>query len=211
MYKQLKEDLLRTLMKNMGSVIDTLDEHSKSIKKLEQRISQLSAKSSDVKERKDVEFSLEGATPEKRGADGEYCKFLDSEHPGAYVIAILKSSYEKGKTVVCHALLVHEQNGVELLYVSDDTLSAPRSNYSRGFCNLICKYATFYLREIYKEADLTVEDVNQINDYITKVGYTVVFNASATNTPFSYSASAILARPLFKTPKHRHCKRKGNK
>lgn len=75
MYKQLKEDLLRTLMKNMGSVIDTLDEHSKSIKKLEQRISQLSAKSSDVKERKDVEFSLEGATPEKRGADGEYCKF----------------------------------------------------------------------------------------------------------------------------------------
>lgn len=101
MYKQLKEDLLQTLMKNMGSVIDTLDEHSKSIKKLEQRISQLSAKSSDFKKKKDVESTLESATPENRGcfdaADGEYCKFLDSEHPGAYVIAILKSPYEKGK------------------------------------------------------------------------------------------------------------------
>jgi hypothetical protein len=208
MYKQLKEDLLRTLMKKMGSVIDTLDEHSKSIKKLEQRISQLSVKSSDVKERKDVEFSLEDATPETRGADGEYCKFLDSEHPGAYVIAILKSPYEKGKAVMCHALLVHEQNGVELLYVSDDTLSAPRSNCSRGFCNLICKNATFYLRETYKEADLTVEDVNQINDYIKKVGYMADFNVEVFNTPFHYSVSARLTRPFFKTSKHRYGKQK---
>ena len=159
-----------------------------------------------------MESTLENATPENRGcfdaADGEYCKFLDSEHPGAYVIAILKSSYEKGKAVMCHAFLVHKQNGVELLYVSDDTLSAPRSNYSRGFCNLICKYATFYLRETYKEADLTVDDVNQINDYIKKVGYLADFNAEVFNTPFHYSVSARLTRPLFKTSKHCYGKQK---
>lgn len=38
MCKQLKEKLLQALMDNMGSVIDTLDEHAKSIKELEQRI-----------------------------------------------------------------------------------------------------------------------------------------------------------------------------
>ena len=163
MCKQLKEKLLQTLMDNIGSVIDTLDEHSKSIKKLEQRIKQLSAKDGADEENKNIEFAVESATLEDRYrydvANGKYCKFIDTEHPEAYVIAILKSPYEKGKVVMCHALLVHEQNGVESLYVSDETLSAPYSNYSRGFCNLIGKYASFCLRETYKMVELTKEDV----------------------------------------------------
>ena len=38
MCKQLKEKLSQIFMSSMKSVIDTLDEHSKSIKELEQRI-----------------------------------------------------------------------------------------------------------------------------------------------------------------------------
>lgn len=34
MFKQLKKNLLQTFKENMGSVIDMLDEHSKSIKEL---------------------------------------------------------------------------------------------------------------------------------------------------------------------------------
>ena len=212
MCKQLKEKLLQTLMDNIGSVIDTLDEHSKSIKKLEQRIKQLSAKDGADEENKNIEFAVESATLEDRYrydvANGKYCKFIDTEHPEAYVIAILKSPYEKGKVVMCHALLVHEQNGVESLYVSDETLSAPYSNYSRGFCNLIGKYASFCLRETYKRVELTKEDVKHINDYIKKVGYTVDFNIDAINTPFRHSVFARLNRPLFKTPKQRRGKYK---
>lgn len=88
MCKQLKEKLLQALMDNMGSVIDTLAEHSKSIKELEQRISQLSAKDSGAGWNKNIEFTIESAGPGSRyrydAANGEYCKFLDSEHPGTY-------------------------------------------------------------------------------------------------------------------------------
>lgn len=212
MCKQLKEKILQMLMSNMGSVIDALDEHAKSIKELDQRISQLSAKNSDVKEGEKVKFTIESATPEDRdrydAANGEYCKFLDSEHPGTYIIAILKSPCEKGKPVMCHAFLVHEQNNIETLYVADSTLSIPYSDYSMGFCNLIGKYASLHLRETYEMATLTKEDVKHINGYIKKVGYTVVFKAEVFSTPFCYSASAKLTRPLFKTPKHRHGKHK---
>ena len=58
MCKQLKEKLLQALMDNMGSVIDTLDEHAKSIKELERRISQLSAKGSGAERNKHIEFSM---------------------------------------------------------------------------------------------------------------------------------------------------------
>lgn len=210
--EKLKVDLIQTLMRNMGLIINDLAENTKKIEYLEQRVNQMLEKKVEPEK---IELTFESIDPETRYlydvANGEYCKFIDTEHPGAYVIAILKSPYEKGKVVMCHALLVHEQNGVEILYVSDEILSAPYSNYSRGFCNFISKCISFNLRETYEKASLTGDDVKQINDYITKVGYTVVFDASATNTPFSYSASARLARPLFKTPKHRHCKRKGNK
>ena len=212
MCKQLKEKLLQTLMDNIGSVIDTLDEHSKSIKELEQRIKQLSAKDDAAEENKNIEFAVESATLEDRDrydvANGEYCKFIDTEHPEAYVIAILKSPYEKGKVVMCHALLVHEQNGVESLYVSDETLSAPYSNYSRGFCNLIGKYASFCMREIYKRVELTKEDVKQINDYIKRVGYTVDFKGVVVGYSSGSFVFAKLTRPLFKTPKRRHIKHK---
>lgn len=212
MCKQLKENLSQTFMSSMKSVIDTLDEHSKSIQEMEQRISQLSAKDSGVKERGDVEFTIECAAPGDRerydAANGVYCKFLDSEHPELYVIVILSSPYEKGNMGMCHALLSREPNGVYLLYVSDDTLSAPRSNYSRGFCNLISKSTTFSLRETFEETDITREDVEQINDYIKKVGYTVDFNIEAINTPFHHSVFARLNRPLFKTPKQRRGKYK---
>ena len=212
MCKQLKENLSQTFMSSMKSVIDTLDEHSKSIKELDQRIKQLSAKGSGVNEREDVEFTIESATPGDRSRydaeDGVYRKFVDSEHPELYVIVILKSPYEKGTRGMCHALLSREPNGVYLLYVSDDTLSAPRSNYSRGFCNLISKSTTFSLRETFEETDITREDVEQINDYIKKVGYTVDFNIDAINTPFRHSVFARLNRPLFKTPKQRRGKYK---
>ena len=212
MCKQLKEKLLQTLMDNMGSVIDTLDEHSKSINELEQRIKQLSEKDGATEGNKNIEFTVESATLENRDrydvANGEYCKFIDTEHPEAYVIAILKSPYEKGKVVMCHALLVHEQNGVETLYVSDETLSAPYSNYSRGFCNLIGKYASFCLRETYKRVDLTKEDVKQINDYIKRVGYTVDFKGVVVVSSSGSFVCAKITRPLFKTPKRRHVKHK---
>lgn len=205
MCKQLKENLLQTLMSNVGSIIDTLDKHSKSIKKLEQRINQLSAMNSDVKKREDVKFTIESASLQTcscyDAANGEYFKFLDSEHPGAYIVAILKEPCRKGKMLMCHAFLVHEQSGVEILYVADETLSAPYSNNSRGFCNMIGKYASFHLRETYKEAKLTVGDVNQINDYIKKVGYTAEFNAEMLYPPFSHLVSAKLIRPLFKREK----------
>lgn len=64
MCKQLKEKLLQALMDNMGSVIDTLDEHAKSIKELEQRISQLSAKGSGAERNKNIEFSMGSAALE---------------------------------------------------------------------------------------------------------------------------------------------------
>ena len=63
MCKQLKENLSQTFVSSMKSVIDTLDEHSKSIKELDQRIKQLSAKGSGVNEMEDVEFTIESATP----------------------------------------------------------------------------------------------------------------------------------------------------
>lgn len=210
MFKQLKENLLQTFKENMGPVIDMLDEHSKSIKELEQRISQLSAKGSDVVGNKNMEFIIESPAPGDHdryyAVDGEYCKFLDPEHPGQYIIAILKGPYGKGKMVMGHAFLIHEQNNVEILYVADDTLSIPYSNYSRGFCNLIGKNASLHLRETYKVATLTMEDVKQINDYIKKVGYTADFNAEVIDTLFRHFVSAKLTRPLFKTPKHRHGK-----
>ena len=140
MCKQLKEKLLQALMDNMGSVIDTLDEHAKSIKELEQRISQLSANGSGAERNKNIEFSMGSA------ANGIYYKFLDSEHPGTYIIAILKSPCEKGKMVMCYAFLIHESNNVETLYLADDTLPMPYSDYSMGFFNLIGRYALFCLR-----------------------------------------------------------------
>ena len=119
MCKQLKEKLLQALMDNMGSVIDTLDEHAKSIKELEQRISQLSAKGSGAERNKHIEFSMGSAALGDRdrydAANGIYYKFLDSEHPGTYIIAILKSPCEKGKTVMCYAFLIHESNNIDTL------------------------------------------------------------------------------------------------
>lgn len=210
--EKLKGDLIQTLMRNMGLIINGLAEITKKIEYLEQLVNQMPEKKIEPEK---IEPTLESIDHETRYCydvdNGEYCKFIDTEHPGAYVIAILKSPYEKGKAVMCHALLVHDQNGVETLYVSDETLSERYSNYSRGFGNFISKFTSFTLRETYEKASLRGYDVEQINDYITKVGYTVVFNASATNTPFSCSVSANLARPLFKAPEHRHCKRKGNK
>ena len=209
---KLKGDLIQTLMRNMGLIINGLAENTKKIEYLEQRVNQMSEKKVESEK---IEPTLESIDHETRYlydvGNGEYWKFIDTEHPGVYVIAILKSLYEKGKEVMCHALLVHDQNGVETLCVSDETLSAPYSNYSSGFRNFISNCTYFTLGETYEKASLTGYDVQQINEYITKVGYTVVFNASATNTPFSYSVSANLARPLFKIPKLRHCKLKGNK
>lgn len=96
MCKQLKEKLLQALMDNMGSVIDTLDEHAKSIKELEQRINKLSVKGSGAERNKHIEFSMGSAALGDRdrydAANGIYYKFLDSEHPGTYIIAILKKS-----------------------------------------------------------------------------------------------------------------------
>lgn len=201
-------------MDNMGSVIDTLDEHAKSIKELEQRINKLSAKGSGAERNKHIEFSMGSAALGDRdrydAANGIYYKFLDSEHPGTYIIAILKSSCEKGKTVMCYAFLVHESNNIDTLYVADDTLPMPYSDYSMDFCNLIGRYASLYLRGTYKMATLTMEDVKHINGYIKKVGYTVRFKAEVFNTPSYYSVSARLTRPLFKRHKHRHGKQ-GNK
>lgn len=214
MCKQLKEKLLQALMDNMGSVIDTLDEHAKSIKELESRISQLSAKGSGAERNKNIEFSMGSAAHGDRdlydAANGIYYKFLDSEHPGTYIIAILKSPCEKGKMVMCYAFLIHESNNVETLYVADDTLPMPYSDYSMGFCNLIGRYALLPLRGAYKMATLTMEDVKHINGYIRKVGYTVDFRAEICNIPSYYSVSARLTRPLFKRHKHRHGKQ-GNK
>lgn len=174
MCKQLKEKLLQALMDNMGSVIDTLDEHAKSIKELEQRINMLSVKGSGAERNKHIEFSMGSAALGDRdrydAANGIYYKFLDSEHPGTYIIAILKSPCEKGKTVMCYAFLVHESNNIDTLYVADDTLSIPYSDYSMGFCNLIGRYASLRLRETYKMATLTMEDVKHINGYIKKGG-----------------------------------------
>ena len=48
----------------MKSVIDTLDEHSKSIKELEQRIKQLFAKDGCAEGNKNIEFTVESATLE---------------------------------------------------------------------------------------------------------------------------------------------------
>lgn len=212
MCKQLKEKLLQALMDNMGSVIDTLDEHAKSIKELEQRINKLSVKGSGAERNKHIEFSMGSAALGDRdrydAANGIYYKFLDSEHPGTYIIAILKSPCEKGKTVMCYAFLVHESNNIDNLYVADDTLSIPYSEYSMGFCNLIGRHASLRLRETYKMATLTMEDVKHINGYIKKVGYTVRFKAEVFNTPSYYSVSARLTRPLFKTHKYRHGKQR---
>lgn len=214
MCKQLKAKLLQALMDNMGSVIDTLDEHAKSIKELEQRISQLSANGSGAERNKNIEFSMGSAAPGDRdrydAANGIYYKFLDSEHPGTYIIAILKSPCEKGKMVMCYAFLIHESNNVETLYVADDTLPMPYSDYSMGFCNLIGRYASLHLQGTYKMATLTMEDVKHINGYIRKVGYTVDFRAEICNIPSYYSVSARLTRPLFKRHKYRHGKQ-GNK
>lgn len=212
MCKQLKEKLLQALMDNMGSVIDTLDEHAKSIKELERRISQLSAKGSGAERNKHIEFSMgsaaQGDCDRYDAAIGKYYKFLDSEHPGTYIIAILKSPCEKGKTVMCYAFLIHESNNIDTLYVADDTLSIPYSDYSMGFCNLIGRYASLHLRGTYKMATLTMEDVKHINGYIKKVGYTVRYEAEVFNTPSYYSVSARLIRPLFKTHKYRHGKQR---
>lgn len=212
MCKQLKEKLLQALMDNMGSVIDTLDEHAKSIKELEQRINKLSVKGSGAERNKHIEFSMGSAALGDRdrydAANGIYYKFLDSEHPGTYIIAILKSPCEKGKTVMCYAFLVHESNNIDTLYVADDTLSISYSDYSMGFCNLIGRHASLRLRETYKMATLTMEDVKHINGYIKKVGYTVRFKAEVFNTPSYYSVSARLTRPLFKTHKYRHGKQR---
>lgn len=212
MCKQLKAKLLQALMDNMGSVIDTLDEHAKSIKELEQRINKLSVKGSGAERNKHIEFSIVSAALGDRdrydAANGIYYKFLDSEHPGTYIIAILKSPCEKGKTVMCYAFLVHESNNIDTLYVADDTLSIPYSDYSMGFCNLIGRHASLRLRETYKMATLTMEDVKHINGYIKKVGYTVRFKAEVFNTPSYYSVSARLTRPLFKTHKYRHGKQR---
>lgn len=199
-------------MDNMGSVIDTLDEHAKSIKELEQRINKLSVKGSGAERNKHIEFSMGSAALGDRdrydAANGIYYKFLDSEHPGTYIIAILISPCEKGKTVMCYAFLVHESNNIDTLYVADDTLSIPYSDYSMGFCNLIGRHASLRLRETYKMATLTMEDVKHINGYIKKVGYTVRFKAEVFNTPSYYSVSARLTRPLFKTHKYRHGKQR---
>lgn len=212
MCKKLKEKLLQELMDNMGSVIDTIDEHAKSIKELEQRINKLSAKGSGAERNKHIEFSMGSAALGDRdrydAANGIYYKFLDSEHPGTYIIAILKSSCEKGKTVMCYAFLVHESNNIDTLYVADDTLPMPYSDYSMGFCNLIGRYASLHLRETYKMATLTMEDVKHINGYIKKVGYTVRYKAEVFNTPSYYSVSARLTRPLFKRHKYRHGKQR---
>ena len=212
MCKQLKAKLLQALMDNMGSVIDTLDEHAKSIKELEQRINKLSVKGSGAERNKHIEFSMGSAALGDRdrydAANGIYYKFLDSEHPGTYIIAILKSPCEKGKTVMCYAFLVHESNNIDTLYVADDTLSIPYSDYSMGFCNLIGRHASLRLRETYKMATLTMEDVKHINGYIKKVGYTVRFKAEVFNTPSYYSVSERLTRPLFKTHKYRHGKQR---
>ncbi len=212
MCKQLKENLSQTFMSFMKSMIDTLDEHSKSIKELEQHIKQLSAKDGGAEGNKNIEFTVESVTLEDSdrydAANGEYCKLLDSKLPGAYIIAILKEHYGEGKTVKCHAFLIHEQNGIETLYVADDTLSIPCSNYSRGFCNLIGKYASFCLRETYKRVDLTEKDVKQINDYIKSVGYIVDFKGVVVGTSSGFLVSAKLTRPLFKTSKCRHSKQK---
>lgn len=212
MCKQLKENLSQTFMSFMNSMIDTLDEHSKSIKELEQHIKQLSAKDGGAEGNKNIEFTVESVTLEDSdrydAANGEYCKLLDSKLPGAYIIAILKEHYGEGKTVKCHAFLTHEQNGIETLYVADDTLSIPCSNYSRGFCNLIGKYASFCLRETYKRVDLAEKDVKQINDYIKSVGYIVDFKGVVVGTSSGSLVSAKLTRPLFKTSKCRHSKQK---
>lgn len=94
MCKQLKEKLSQTFMSSMKSMIDMLDEHSKSIKKLEQRINQLSAKGSGAEGNKNIKFTIESPTFEDleyyNAEDGEYCKFLDTEHPDAHIVAILK-------------------------------------------------------------------------------------------------------------------------
>lgn len=214
MCKQLKENLSQTFMSSMKSMIDMLGEHSKSIKELEQRINQLSAKGSGAEGNKDIEFTIKSPTFEDleyyNAEDGEYCKFLDTEHSGAYIIAILKESYVKRETFRCHAFLIHEQKGTDTLYVADDTLSIPCSNYSRGFCNLIGKYASCSLRETYKRVDLTEGDVKQINDYIKRVGYTADFKGLKVGTSLGHFVSARLTRPLFKTPKRRHGKQKMN-
>lgn len=212
MCKQLKEKMSQTFMSSMKSVIDTLDEHSKSIKKLEQRIKQLSAKDGGAEGNKNIEFTVESPSFEDLGyynaEDGEYCKFLDTEHPDAYIVAILKKSYKTEEMVTCYAFWVHEQSGNDLLYMADETLSEYYSHYSRGFCNHISKYTSFRLKETYKRVDLTEGDVKQINDYIKKVGYTADFKGVAVNTSFGPFVSAKLTRPLFKTPKRRHGKQK---
>lgn len=109
---------------------------------------------------------------------------------------------------MCYAFLVHGQNKLETLYVADDTLSIPYSDYSTDFLNLIGKYALLALRGTYIMATLTMEDVKHINCYIKKVGYTADFKAEVFNTPSYYSVSAKLTRPLFKTHKHRHGKQR---
>ena len=48
----------------MKSVIDTLDEHSKSIKELEQRIKQLFAKDGCAEGNKNIAFTVDSATLE---------------------------------------------------------------------------------------------------------------------------------------------------
>lgn len=214
MCKQLKEKMSQTFMSSMKSVIDTLDEHSKSIKKLEQRIKQLSAKDGGAERNKNIEFTVESPSFEDLGyynaEDGEYCKFLDTEHPDAYIVAILKKSYKTEEMVTCYAFWVHEQSGNDLLYMADETLSEDYSHYSRGFCNLISKYTSFRLKEAYKRVDLTEGDVKQINDYIKRVGYTADFKGVKVGTSLGHFVSARLTRPLFKTPKRRHDKQKMN-
>lgn len=175
MCKQLKEKLSQTFMSSMKSMIDMLDEHSKSIKKLEQRINQLSAKGSGAEGNKNIKFTIESPTFEDleyyNAEDGEYCKFLDTEHPDAHIVAILKKFYKTEETVTCYAFWVHEQSGNDLLYMADETLSEDYSHYSRGFCNLISKYTSFRLKEAYKRVDLTEGGGCEANQRLHKEGW----------------------------------------
>lgn len=225
--RKLKENkekgvLMLDLMENFRSLLDESWAQKRRIFALEEKVAALSSQVKDARGCPSPE-PVASAFKEADFPHGRILK-LKSTNPDVtaeYAIVVVKRFRPADQTLECYAFYVHEESGLDKVFIADEQVMEGYSKPSEGFKNRIGIHVCLYLGQDWelKGRSMAMDEVEKLFRMAEAVGYRACYSIS-TNSAHRYShLSRILVHEAYvtgpfermKKKRHRHgkCKKNG--
>lgn len=197
--EKIKEATMQDLMEKFGLLKDECAAQEKRIFDLEEKVAVLSSQVKKKKRDSNPEYlSLVPATSTFNEIDFTHgrilkLKKLDTYSPADYAIVAVKRFFPTDHTLECYAFYVHENSGVDQLYIADEQAKNAYNKPSQGFITSIASHVGLDLDQDWKiEGGLMAfDEVQKLFQMAESVGYKADPSVTTSPTPRGCTRIAV--------------------